>query len=72
MTAKRKVSPLQVMSVFIKEDRIRRIQKRRKGIAGKIRDLQAEIETLEDEDSAWSDREDALTWEIEESGVYDD
>lgn len=72
MSVTRKVSPLEVMKVFAKEHRIRRIQARRQKLRGKINDLFAQIRELEDEDEAWSDRENELTWSIEQSGVYDD
>lgn len=72
MSVTRKVSPLDVLRVFHKENRIRRIQSRRQKLRGKINDLFAQIRELEDEDEAWSDRKDQLTWAIEKSGVYDD
>lgn len=72
MSVTRKVSPLDVLRVFHKENRIRRIQARRKKLRVRINDLFAQISELEDEDEAWSDREDKLTWAIEKSGVYDD
>lgn len=72
MSVTRKVSPIDVLRVFHKENRIRRIQARRQKLRGKINDLFAQIRELEDEDEAWSDRENELTWAIEKSGVYDD
>lgn len=71
MSMSDRIAPIDVIKVFIKENRVKRIKRKRAKLAAERQEIYHQLQKNEELDQALSDREGDLTSQIEHSGVYD-